>query len=531
MARRLPSAPPPLPGFTPVRVLGAGGFADVFLFEQNMPRRQVAVKVMLPEVVNDQVRRMFQVEADLMATLSAHPSILTVYEAGVSSDGRPYLVMELCSSSLGQSYRRQPLPVAEVLRIGVKIGGALHTAHQQGILHRDVKPSNILLTAYGAPVLSDFGISSTTRGSAAAQAVGLSIPWSAPEVVAEETQGTVASEVWALAATLYSLLAGRSPFEEPGTKSAPGDLARRIVKSRLPPIGRDDVPASLERVLAGALSKKPRERPASALELLRELQAVETELGLGQTSADIAMAEWASGYARDDDERTVLYSGHSGHSGHSGRSGAASTAAGSAGSGAAVTRRARRARRPGGSGAASGPGHSDGSASGHPGRSTGSGAFSRTALESSDRTRVNGARAAVGTTSRAAAAGGRRGVGGPQSGRRRTIVVTAVVAGAALLAGAGITLFALGQSDGSIPRVGEITAVTTGGRILFSWDDPGLEQGDGYLVSTEGGADSMQRGREFAAFPTGGSSVCITVAVVRSGTTGEASSEKCAALG
>lgn len=517
MARRLPSAPPPLPGFTPVRVLGAGGFADVFLFEQNMPRRQVAVKVMLPEVVNDQVRRMFEVEADLMATLSAHPSILTVYEAGVSSDGRPYLVMELCSSSLGQSYRRQPLPVAEVLRIGVKIGGALHTAHQQGILHRDVKPSNILITAYGAPVLSDFGISSTTRGSAAAQAVGLSIPWSAPEVVAEQTQGTVASEVWALAATLYSLLAGRSPFEEAGTTSAPGDLARRIVKSRLPPIGRDDVPASLERVLTGALSKKPGERPASALELLRELQAVETELGLGQTSADIAMAEWASGYARDDDERTVL---------HSGAPTTATTEKGAAAGG-----RARRARRPVGSSAASGPGSSDGSASRPQGRSTDSGAFSRTALESSDRTRVNGARGAAGATSRGTAAAGGRAAGGPRSGRRRAILVTAVVAGAALVAGAGITLFALGGPDRSIPRVGEITAVTSGGGILFSWNDPGLEQGDGYLVSPEGGADSLQRGREFAAFPTDGSSICITVAVVRSGTTGEASSEKCAALG
>jgi serine/threonine protein kinase len=499
-----------------VRVLGAGGFADVFLFEQNMPRRQVAVKVMLPEVVNDQVRRMFQVEADLMATLSAHPSILTVYEAGVSSDGRPYLVMELCSSSLGQSYRRQPLPVAEVLRIGVKIGGALHTAHQQGILHRDVKPSNILLTAYGAPVLSDFGISSTTRGTAAAQAVGLSIPWSAPEVVAEETQGTVASEVWALAATLYSLLAGRSPFEEAGTKSAPGDLARRIVTSRLPAIGRDDMAASLERVLGGALSKKPGERPASALEFLRELQSVETELGLGQTSADIAMAEWASGYGRDDDERTMLHSG-------------ATTV--TAEKRSAAGGRARRPRRPAGPSSASGPGSSGGSASSHLGRSTDSGALSRTALESSDRTRVNGPRAAGGSTTRGSAPAGRRGSGGVRAGRRRTILVTASVAGAALLAGVGVTIFAVGQSDRSIPRVGEITAVTTGGRILFSWGDPGLEQGDGYLVSTEGGAESMQRGREFAAFPTGGSSVCITVAVVRSGTTGDASSEKCAELG
>ena len=90
-----------------MHVLGSGGFADVFLYEQNMPRRQVAVKVMLSEVVNDQVRQMFQAEANLMAQLSAHPSILTVYQAGVSSDGRPYLVMELCSAVLADLYRRR----------------------------------------------------------------------------------------------------------------------------------------------------------------------------------------------------------------------------------------------------------------------------------------------------------------------------------------------------------------------------------------------------------------------------------------
>ena len=158
MARRLPSQPPVLPGFSYVHVLGSGGFADVFLYEQNMPRRQVAVKVMLSEVVNDQVRQMFQAEANLMAQLSGHPSILTVYQASVSADGRPYLVMELCSASLSERYRRERISVAEVLRIAVKIGSAVETAHRAGVLHRDIKPSNILLTAYGHPVLSDFGI-------------------------------------------------------------------------------------------------------------------------------------------------------------------------------------------------------------------------------------------------------------------------------------------------------------------------------------------------------------------------------------
>src|SRR3954471_979467 len=183
MARRLPSQPPVLPGFSYVHVLGSGGFADVFLYEQNMPRRQVAVKVMLADVVNDQVRQMFQAEANLMAQLSTHPSILTVYQASVSADGRPYLVMELCSASLSERYRRESIPVPEVLRIAVKIGSAIETAHRAGVLHRDIKPSNILMTAYGHPVLSDFGIAATLSESDDKEAVGLSIPWSAPEVL------------------------------------------------------------------------------------------------------------------------------------------------------------------------------------------------------------------------------------------------------------------------------------------------------------------------------------------------------------
>ena len=112
MGRRLPSQPPTLPGFSFVRILGSGGFADVFLYEQDSPRRQVAVKVMLSEYVNNHVRQMFAAEADLMAQLSAHPSILTVYQSGVAGDGRPYLVMELCSQTLGMGYRNNRLSAA-----------------------------------------------------------------------------------------------------------------------------------------------------------------------------------------------------------------------------------------------------------------------------------------------------------------------------------------------------------------------------------------------------------------------------------
>lgn len=304
MARRLPSQPPVLPGFSFVHVLGTGGFADVFLYEQNLPRRQVAVKVMLSEVVNDHVRQMFQAEANLMAQLSAHPSILTVYQASVSGDGRPFLVMEVCSSSLAERYRREQIPLSEVLQISIKIGSAVETAHRAGVLHRDIKPSNILTTAYGHPVLSDFGIASTLSGPDAEPTLGMSIPWSAPELLLDESPGTVASEVWSLAATTYSLLAGRSPFEVAGGANSPSDLMGRIMRARPQPLDRPDVPASLQALLKRGMSRRPEDRPASAMEWVQQLQRIEAELSLAPTPAEIAVDEWARPSVAEEEDRT-----------------------------------------------------------------------------------------------------------------------------------------------------------------------------------------------------------------------------------
>lgn len=307
MARRLPSTPPVLSGFTFVRVLGSGGFADVFLYEQQLPRRNVAIKVLLPEVVNPRVRDMFQSEAQLMSQLSTHPAILSVFEAGVSSDGRPYLVTEVCNSGYGERFRAETLPVAEALRTGIKIAAALETAHRANVLHRDIKPGNILITAYGHPVLSDFGIASSVYQGDNTTAVGLSVPWSAPEVIRETTTGTTASEIWALGATVYSLLAGRSPFEVPGKDNSPGHLAGRILKSKPQPIGRDDVPPQLEALLLKALSKNPIDRQHSAVEFARELQQVETSMGLAQTPLDVVGDEWGSNaIVINENDRTML---------------------------------------------------------------------------------------------------------------------------------------------------------------------------------------------------------------------------------
>ncbi|AZS35829.1 Serine/threonine-protein kinase PknK [Microbacterium lemovicicum] len=293
MSTRLPSAPPILPGLTYVRPLGSGGFADVFLYQQDMPRRSVAVKVLPSDVRDPDLLRMFNAEADVLAHLSAHPSIVTVYQAGVSADGRPYIVMEYCPGSLVQRYRIERIPVEEVLAIGVRMSGALESAHRAGLVHRDVKPSNILMTSFGAPVLADFGISSSLARGIDEEVLAMSIPWSAPEVVAEHTTGTVASEVWSLAATVYSLLAGHSPFERrEGGQNTREQLRRRIARAGYTDITRTDVPAGLQAVLARAMSRDPKERYATARAFGEDLQQVQHGLGLAATPLEIPADEW-----------------------------------------------------------------------------------------------------------------------------------------------------------------------------------------------------------------------------------------------
>ncbi|MCL3863204.1 serine/threonine-protein kinase [Actinotalea sp. K2] len=286
-ARREPSTPPTIPGYVHTRVLGMGGFADVFLYQQLMPRRSVAVKVLLASSLGDEVRERFRTEADLMAQLSHHPSIVTIYHADVAADGRPYLVMEYCSRpGLGQRYRTERMGVAEVLRIGVRLASAVETAHRAGILHRDIKPANVLITDFGWPALTDFGIAATT-GWSSGSAVGMSIPWSPPELLSPDPTGDVRADVYSLAATVYSLLARRSPFEVPDGQNTAADLISRIERAPLAPTGRGDVPDSLHAVLARAMDRSPARRHHSALAFARALQLVEAELMLPLTSLDL----------------------------------------------------------------------------------------------------------------------------------------------------------------------------------------------------------------------------------------------------
>lgn len=286
-ARRAAAPPPHIPGYRYVSLLGSGGFSDVYLYEQDRPRRRVAVKVLVSGLLTEGARKAFESEANLMAQLSTHPYIVTIYEANITDDGHSYLAMEYCSRpSLDVRYRKGRLSLAETLTIGIQVASAVESAHRAGIVHRDIKPANILVTDYNRPALTDFGISGTTDGGAD-EDLGMSIPWSPPEAFVGGNVDGVRMDVWSLGATLYTLLAGRSPFVFPGMDNSQRQLMDRIGSMQLASIGRDDVPESLELALATAMAKNPAARYSSAHSFALTLQRIQTELGISVTPFEV----------------------------------------------------------------------------------------------------------------------------------------------------------------------------------------------------------------------------------------------------
>ena len=308
---------PPIPGLEVVRPLGSGGYADVYLYEQQQPRMPVAVKVLKREGLTAAIRRQFVDEANTMAQLADHPYIVQVFRSEQTADGGAYLVMKYYPPpNLAVRSRAERMTVEEVLRTGIQLASAVETAHRAGIIHRDIKPANVLVSQYGQPGLTDFGIAG--RGGHAEDVdedVGVSVPWSPPEVLYGQSNGDSRSDVYSLAATLWHLLVGRSPFEQPGGDNSAYALMPRIRAVPVPPTGRADVPVSLERLLAHAMAKKPENRPQTALELARGLQAVEQEQRLPRTpvvvldeTGNTAVSELPAARAEHDRDRTSVRS-------------------------------------------------------------------------------------------------------------------------------------------------------------------------------------------------------------------------------
>ncbi|MHB8273888.1 MAG: serine/threonine-protein kinase, partial [Dermatophilaceae bacterium] len=265
-------------GYKDLERIDQGGFATVYRAHDIRFDRTVALKVLRSDTLNDRQLRRFRSECLATGRVSSHPNIVTVYDAGTTLGHRPWLAMEYCSGgSLARKVAAQgPLPVADVISIGARLCSALHAAHEAGILHRDVKPHNVLLTSYGEPALADFGIASVViEDDTVTETAAYTVVHAAPEIL-EGKAATAAADIYSLGSTLYTLLTGQAPFAtEARTGLAP--LVSRILRNDLPAIVRPGVPPELEQLLRRCMAAEPQDRPPSAAELGASL----TELGRG----------------------------------------------------------------------------------------------------------------------------------------------------------------------------------------------------------------------------------------------------------
>ena len=261
--------------------IGTGGMADVYKARCQLLKRLVAIKVLKPEFSDDDdfVRR-FAVEAQAAASFS-HNNIVSVYDVG-SSDGVNYIIMELAEGITLKEYitEKGALKWREAAKIAAKICAALECAHKNGIVHRDIKPHNIIITNDGEAKVTDFGIARAATGSTTV--ADKSVIGSAHYFSPEQARGgytDAKSDIYSTGVTLYEMLTGRVPFDADSAVSvAMMHMAEQAVSPR---IINPDVTEDMEKIVMKAMSKEQNLRYQSAGEMLADLEAVLTDMPLG----------------------------------------------------------------------------------------------------------------------------------------------------------------------------------------------------------------------------------------------------------
>ncbi len=285
-----------------IEKIAEGGMARVYRGRDLLLKRTVAVKVLKDQMTGDAafIRR-FEREAQSAAALS-HPHIVSIYDVG-EQDGIYFMVMEYVDGKNLKEYIRAKgrLPVHEAIRIARQIGEALEEAHKAGVVHRDIKPQNILFSREGKVKVTDFGIA--IAGDGVTVTVGDEIIGSVQYIAPEQARGELAgkqSDLYSLGIVLYEMVTGKVPF----AGESPVAVAMKHIQEQIVPPGRivADLPENLEQIILKAVEKDAAERYKTIEELLEDLFYAEEKGGHRVAPARSA----ANGNGSDEDDDVIL---------------------------------------------------------------------------------------------------------------------------------------------------------------------------------------------------------------------------------
>jgi eukaryotic-like serine/threonine-protein kinase len=260
---------PVVPGLTGLTVLARGGFATVYRATQTSVDREVAVKVENRTLESDKDQRRFLREARAAGRMSSHPHVVDLIDVGVTESGHPYMIMELCEGTYADRMKGNPLTGVEVRDVGAKIADALADAHSLGVLHRDVKPANLLITRFGEPALADFGLAILAETRETSITLDLTPAYAAPEMF-HHGRPVPATDVYGLCATLYALVLGRPPRWREGYNPTLASLMDMFAE---PVPDLPNVAPEVTELLRRGMANDPAARP-TASELRDELAGI-----------------------------------------------------------------------------------------------------------------------------------------------------------------------------------------------------------------------------------------------------------------
>src|SRR5918997_1695214 len=258
-----------------VRPLGSGGMADVYLAHDSILDRDIALKVMSTRYASDDefVER-FKREAQSAAALS-HPNIVSIFDRGESEDGTYYIAMEYLPGGTlkDRIMSKGALPPRTAAAVALQIAEALQVAHERGVIHRDIKPHNILITESGDVKVTDFGIARAASSSTMTRTGSIlgTAHYISPEQAMGEPVGP-ASDLYSLGIVLYEMLTGELPYDA----DTPLGIAMKHVNGRLRPPKEIDpsIPPGINAITCRLLAKQPEDRYASDAELIEDLERV-----------------------------------------------------------------------------------------------------------------------------------------------------------------------------------------------------------------------------------------------------------------